>query len=172
VWDANAALKGNPQGEPGANAARLSRHLAVVLMTLIIEEQAAAALDKDKKGPLHSIMMKAVHLLGGQFIGLREVTSGLSHGYGPASGLLGTIWKAGEETVKDIGRSTGVKAGIAQNWIKHTADTIGFATGLGGSQIGRTGQFLARVAQGREIPRTQEQWRQGLRTGSMKARVH
>jgi hypothetical protein len=172
VWDANAALKGNPTGEPGANAARLARHIGVVLLTLFIEEQATAALDKDKKGFLHSMLMKSLHLFGGQFIGLREVTNGLSHGYGPASGLLGTVWKAGEETVKDIAKESGIKAGVAKNAIKNTATTLGFMTGLGGAQIGRTGQFLANVARGRERPRTQSEWRQGLRTGSMKARVH
>lgn len=172
VWDANAALKGNPTGEPGANVARLSRHIAVVLMTLFIEEQATAALDKDKKGFLHSMLMKSIHLFGGQFVGLREVTNGLSHGYGPASGLLGTIFKAGEETVKDIAKETGIKAGIAKNAIKNTATSIGFLTGVGGAQVGRTGQFLFNVARGRERPRGQAEWRQGLRTGSAKARVH
>lgn len=172
VWDAKAALGGNKQAEPGANAARLSRHIAVVLMTLFIEEQATAALDSDRKGFLHSMLMKSLHLFGGQFIGLREVTSGLSHGYGPASGLWGTMVKAGEEIVKDIAKETGIKAGVAKNAIKHTADSIGFMTGLGGSQVGRTGQFLANVARGRERPQTFNQWRQGLRTGSMKPRVH
>lgn len=172
VWDANAALKGNPTGEPGANAARLSRHIAVVLMTLFIEEQATAALDSDRKGFLHSMLMKSVHLFGGQFIGLREVTSGLSHGYGPASGLMGTIWKAGEETVKDIAKETGLKPGLAKRAIINTATAIGFLTGFGGAQVGRTGQFLINVARGKERPREFNQWRQGLRTGSMKARVH
>lgn len=172
AWDSAEYLRGNKRQEPGANAARISAWTASVISVLMIEYAAGAALDKDKKGPLHTLMMGALHLFGGQFIILREITSGAAHGYGPASGLMGTIWKAGEETVKDIGKASGAKAGLAKNWIKHTADSIGFATGLATSQVGRTGQFVSRVAQGQERPRTFDQWRQGLRTGSMKPRVH
>jgi hypothetical protein len=201
VWDVNAALRGpaelappgsppplppggidavpNAEGgwnyapEPGANAAQISKWVGAVLLTLLVEEMSAPALDKDKKGFLHSMAMKAVHLFGGQFVGLREFTSGLSHGYGPGSGLYGTVVKAGEETVKDIAKAGGFKAGTAKNAIKNTAMAIGFMTGLGfGAQAGRTGQFLTNVARGQERPRTQSEWRQGLRTGSMKARVH
>jgi hypothetical protein len=170
VWDSKAYLGGRV--EPGASAAQLSKYVALVLGTLVIESLAKPALDKDKKGFLHTLILQAVHLFGGGFIGLREFTSGMAHGYGPSSGLVGTFGKGIYETVEDLKKTSGVKAGVAKDAIMHTATTIGFLTGLTTAQMGRTGQFAFNVARGQDRPRTFDQWRQGLRTGKSKARVH
>jgi hypothetical protein len=52
--------------------------------------------------------------------------------------------------------------------ITHSFTALGMATGLGGAQIGKTVQGLTHYVQGTERPRTFDEWRQMLRTGSAK----
>jgi hypothetical protein len=144
----------------------------LILATIFIEEQATAALDEDKKGFLHAMAMSSLRYFGGGFVGLRELSNGLASGYEPSVGMLGTIFKAGTESAKDLARATSTGAAVSKNWIIHTANSIGFLTGVGGSQVGKVGSFANDLRTGREQPQTFNQYRQGFRTGHSKARIH
>ncbi len=175
AWDAAATIRGEKPGEapePGANAASIARRVGLILATIFIEEQASAALDKDKQGFLHAMAMSTLRYFGGGFIGLRELSNGLASGYEPSVGMLGTIFKAGAETAKDLSKATSAGAQASKNWIIHTATAIGMLTGVGGSQVGKVASFGKDLATGREQPQTFNQFRQGFRTGHSKARVH
>lgn len=175
AWDTAAALRDTPDGtapEPGANAWSISKRVGLILATIFIEEQASAAKDEDHHGLLTRMALASLRYFGAGFVGARELTNGLAAGYEPSTGLIGTISKGINETVKDLKQATGIKAGIAKNWIIHTATTLGYATGIGGTQLGKTGSFLNDLRTGREQPRTFNDYRQGLRTGHSKARVH
>lgn len=175
AWDTAAALRDTPDGtapEPGANAWSISKRVGLILATIFIEEQASAAKDEDHHGLLTKMALASLRYFGAGFVGARELTNGLAAGYEPSTGLIGTISKGINETVKDLKQATGIKAGIAKNWIIHTATTLGYATGIGGTQLGKTGSFLNDLRTGREQPRTFNDYRQGLRTGHSKARVH
>lgn len=175
TWDTAAALRDTPDGtapEPGANAWSISKRVGLILATIFIEEQASAAKDEDHHGLLTKMALASLRYFGAGFVGARELTNGLAAGYEPSTGLIGTISKGINETVKDLKQATGIKAGIAKNWIIHTATTLGYATGIGGTQLGKTGSFLNDLRTGREQPRTFNDYRQGLRTGHSKARVH
>jgi hypothetical protein len=170
AWDAAARFRGNPGGEPGANAASISRRLALIMGIIFIEEMAGPAKDEHGHGLLTQLAFATTRFLGGGYIGLREVTNGLAHGYEPSTGMIGTLFKGGTEVAKDLAKATGYKAGVAKDWIRNTMTAIGFATGVGGTQLGRTGQFGYDVARGADRPRTFNDYRQGLRTGHSKAR--
>ncbi len=172
AWDASARLSGNSGGEPGANGYSITRRVGYVMAIIMIEEMATAAKDEDHKGLLAKTLLAGLRYFGAGFVGARELTNGLASGYEPSTGMIGTLFKAGSDTVKDLSKATGAKAGLAKDWIKHTATTLGFITGVGGSQIGRTGQFGVNVATGKDRPISLTDWRQGLRTGSSKARRH
>jgi len=43
------------------------------------------------------MLLASVRYMGGGFVGLREVTNGLAHGYEPTTGMIGTLFKAGTE---------------------------------------------------------------------------
>lgn len=175
AWDTAATVRGEQPGqapEPGANAASIARRVGLILATIFIEEQASAALDQDKKGFLHAMALSTLRYFGGGFVGARELTNGLASGYEPSTGMLGTLFKAGTETAKDIAKATSTGAQVSKNWIIHTANSIGMLTGIGGSQVGKTGSFLNDLRTGRENPQTFNQLRQGLRTGHSKPRIH
>lgn len=173
AWDVAATVRGPKPGyeqEPGANAANISKKIAVILATIYIEEQASAALDEDKKGFLHAMAMSSLRYFGGGIVGLREATNALAGGYEPSVGLLGTVMKSASQTAKDIYKSTSTGASVSKDWLIHTATAIGMLTGIGGTQVGKTGSFIKDLAVSRERPRTFNEYRQGLRTGHSKAR--
>lgn len=190
MWDAAAALSGPNEisaerlaepnrtqmaqdskgtwkyaAEPGANGWEITKRVGQIMAIIWIEEQATAPLNEDNHGLLTHMTLASLRYFGGGFIGAREITNGLAGGYEPSTGMLGTMFRAGADTVKDIGKSTGLKAGAAKDWIKHTATAVGFALGIGGAQIGRTGQFAERYATGQDRPQNFTQFRQGIRTG-------
>lgn len=194
TWDAAAYLRGPKEGgageppppgvtpgpdgewsypqEPGANAARIAKYVGLVLAIVYVENLAKPALEEDKKGVLGQMLSQAAHLFGGQFIGLREISGPAMHGLTPSTGLLGTLGKAAYQTVGDIKKATSAQAAVSKDWIIHTATALGFATGLGGTQIGRTGSFVKDVITGRDRPKTFNEVRQGLRTGHSQPRKH
>jgi hypothetical protein len=173
VWDAAAYLRGSSQGmtEPGANAASIMRRVGLVMAIIWIEEAASPAKDDHGHGPLTSFALSALRTLGGGIVGVREFTNGLAGGYEPSTGMIGTLFKGIHQSVEDLKKASGTKAGATKNWIMHTATTLGFLTGVGGAQLGRTGQFLKDVATGQDRPQSLDDWRQGLRTGHSKARI-
>lgn len=194
TWDAAAYLRGPKEGdagsppppgadvgsngewsyapEPGANAARLAKYVGLFLAIVYMENLAKAPLEEDKKNFLQQMLAQSAHLLGGQFVGLREIAGPAMHGLTPSTGLLGTLGKAAYQTVGDIKKATTTQAAMSKDWIIHTATALGFATGLGGTQIGRTGSFVRDVATGRDRPKTFNEVRQGLRTGHSQPRKH
>lgn len=175
AWDSAAALRGPAEGttaEPGANAWAISRRVGLILATIFIEEQASAAKDEDHHGFLTKMALASLRYFGSGIVGVRELTNGLASGYEPSTGLLGTLGRGVNDTVQDLKRATGLKAGVAKNWIIHTATALGYLTGVGGTQIGKTGQFTKDLMTGQERPQNFNDYRQGFRTGHSKARMH
>lgn len=173
AWDTAATVRGPKPGEeqePGANAASIAKRLAVMIGAIIIEEQATAPLDEDKHGLLTRMVLASMRFFGGGLVGLREVTNAAANGYEPSVGMIGTIIKAGVATAKDIAASTSPKAAISKDWLIHTATALGVLTGVGGTQVGKTGSFVKDLATGQERPQGFNAYRQGLRTGHSKAR--
>ena len=175
TWDAAATIRGPRPGEapePGANAASLAKKIAVIIATIYIEEQSSAALDESKHGFLAQMALASLRYFGGGIIGLREITNSLAYGNEPSVGMLGTVMKAGAQTIRDIAKSTSSAGAVSKDWLIHTATAIGMLTGVGGTQIGKTGSFAKDLASGKENPQNFNAFRQGLRTGHSKARNH
>jgi hypothetical protein len=172
AWDAGAKWKG--RDEPGANIGSLSNRMFWgFMMAVAMEELAAPALDQSKRGIGTSLLLAGIRHVGAWMPGLRDFTNALASGYEPSVGFLGTVAKTIADTAKDVSKSLQAGKTVSQNWLVHTATAIGLATGIGGSQFGRTGSYLKDRATGRErTPRTWDELRQGLRTGHSKSRVH
>lgn len=171
AWDAGAMMQGRQ--EPGANARSLANRMFLVfLIPLLAEELAVPALDESKDGiGVHTLKLLGRHL-GAGIVGLRDFTNAASRGQNPAMGLIGTVATELAKAGADVKRAFESGKKMSDNWIIHAATILGFATGVGGVQPGRTGSFGVDVVTGKERPRGFNQWRQGLRTGHSKARKH
>lgn len=169
-WDIGAKISGRE--EPGANAASIGGRLfAYTVIPILAEELATAPLDEDHKHGIGTKMALAtIRYLGGQYIGIRDITNALAYGNEPSVGLLGTvshaIWSAGQ----DIAR-LGSGQVVSKNWMIHAGTALGMATGMGGTQVGKTGSFVKDLLRGSEKNLSFDQLRQGLRTGHSKPRV-
>lgn len=172
AWDAGAKWKG--RDEPGANIGSLSNRMFWgFIMAVAMEELAAPALDQHKQGIGTQLLLAGIRHVGAWMPGLRDFTNAIASGYEPSVGFLGTVAKTIADTGKDINKSMQAGKMVSQNWLIHTATALGFATGIGGSQFGRTGSYLKDRATGKErTPKTWGELRQGLRTGHSKPRIH
>jgi hypothetical protein len=142
-------------------------------MAVAMEELAAPALDQHKQGFGTQILLAGIRHIGAWMPGLRDFTNAIASGYEPSVGFLGTVAKTIADTGKDINKSVQAGKKVSQNWLIHTATAIGLATGVGGSQFGRTASYIKDRFTGKEpTPRTWSELRQGLRTGHSKPRVH
>jgi hypothetical protein len=166
LWDAGAVLKG--RDEPRANVKSLaSRFFYLAVLPIAIEEMASPVFDKNHESLGERTLKATIRYLGAGIIGLRDLTNSIYSGYEPSVGLLGTAMKAVYNTAQDVYK-TGLRKNVSNNMITHSFTALGMATGLGGAQIGKTVQGLTHYEQGTERPRTFDEWRQMLRTGSAK----
>lgn len=171
AWDAGARWKG--ADEPGANIKGLSNTAFwAFIMAVVMEELAAPALDEHKQGIATRAFLATVRHTGAWIPGLRDFTNAVAGGYEPSVGFLGTIYKNIYQTAKDMNKAS-------KDWITHVVTSIGFATGMLGSQYGRVATYLKERMVGRERtpvpPQTLRQFnelRQGFRTGHSKPRIH
>lgn len=168
AWDTQALKDG--RYEPNANGKSLSaRAFMLFMIPLVIEELASPALDEHKDS-LGIRMMKAlVRHLGSSIFGLREFTNAIAGGYEPSVGMMGILMKNLANVGRDINRGVTGRT-LRKDWMTDAATFLGFTTGIGGPQMGKTGGFLTDVATGRDRPRTFNEIRQGLRTGHSRAR--
>lgn len=171
MWDAGAWAKGRE--EPGANVASLSRRVFwLAIWSIAAEEIASPALDEDRRSLGQKVFLATLRHFGAGFIGVRDITNAAAHGYEPSVGLLGTLGKEIAGTGREMAR-VGAGKELSKNWLIHAFTALGFATGLGGAQLGKTSSYLKDRATGAERkPRSFSELRQGLRTGHSKPRIH
>ena len=157
--------------EPNADWVSLSRRLALIVGTIIIEEMATAPLDDSHHGLLARSALAFIRYAGAGIVGLREVTTAFAHGYEPSTGMIGTMTRAATQMGRDI-KNMGAGKTVSKDWMTHFATALGFMTGIGGSQYGRTATGVTGMVTGKDRPRTFNQLRQTLRTGHTKPRIH
>lgn len=157
--------------EPNAAWSSLSKRLALILATIMIEEMATAPLDDSKHGLLARASLAFIRYAGSGIVGLREVTTAFAHGYEPSTGMIGTMSRSATQVGKDIYKAGAGKT-VSKDWMAHFATALGFMTGIGGSQYGRTATGVTGMVTGKDVPRGQAQIRQQLRTGHSKPRTH
>jgi hypothetical protein len=169
AWDIGGLARGRE--EPNANIRSLSNKLFwLVVIPIAIEEMAGPARDEHGDSLGLQILKATARQFGASIIFMRDMTNAAFSGYEPSIGLLGTVMKSISDTAKDIHKSgTGQ---LSKDWMIHSFTALGMLTGVGGSQVGKTGSFVKDLATGRERPRTFNEYRQGLRTGHSKARKH
>lgn len=177
AWDVASMVRGGDK-EPRANMQSLiNRMFWLVIIPIAVEEMASPALDEHQESYGVKIAKAIVRHFGASFVGVRDLTNALASGYEPSVGLIGTVARSLTNQARDL-RNAIMEKKVSKDWIIHTATALGMATGVGGSQIGKTGSFLRDVARGADVPRNiltetnwQDEWRQGLRTGHSKPRV-
>lgn len=157
--------------EPNAAWSSLSKRLALILGTIMIEEMATAPLDDSHHGLLARASLAFIRYAGSGIVGLREVTTAFAHGYEPSTGMIGTMSRGAAQIGKDI-KNMGTGKALSKDWMTHFATALGFISGVGGSQYGRTATGVTGMITGRDTPKTFNQLRQTLRTGHTKPRVH
>lgn len=167
LWDMAARARG--QDEPGANIPSITgRAIALAIVPIIVEELAAPALT-EHESLAKQALEASVRFFGAGLIGVREITNAVAGGYEPSVGMLGTLMKGAQAIARDAYKY-GIGKSVSKDWLTHATTALGFATGIGSSQVGRTGTFSVGYFQGRERPVSLAEWRQGLRTGHVKAR--
>jgi hypothetical protein len=170
AWDVSALAKGVE--EPGANIKSISNRMFWLgVIPIAVEEIASPALDEDKRSIGKRVLLATVRHIGSGYIGIRDFTNALASGYEPSVGLLGTVSKSLTNFGRDLAK-VGAGKTLSKDWITHLATAIGFASGLGGTQVGKTVTGLRNLLNGSEVPRTFDEYRQQLRTGHKKARIH
>lgn len=157
--------------EPNSDWVSMSRKLALILGTIMIEEMATAPLDDSHHGLLARASLAFIRYAGSGIVGLREVTTAFAHGYEPSTGMIGTMSRGAAQIGKDI-KNMGTGKALSKDWMTHFATALGYMTGIGGSQYGRTATGVTGMVRGTDTPRTFNQLRQTLRTGHTKPRVH
>lgn len=157
--------------EPNAEWSSLSKRLALILATIVIEEMATAPLDDSKHGLLSRASLAFIRYAGSGIVGLREVTTAFAHGYEPSTGMMGTMARGAAQVGKDI-QNMGTGKAVSKDWMTHFATALGYMTGIGGAQYGRTATGLTGMATGKDIPRDFNHLRQQLRTGHSQPRIH
>lgn len=168
MWLASARLRG--MDEPGASVSNIAnRTFWTFVIPVIMEEMASPALDEHKQSLGTKMLLALTRHVGSYIIGLRDITNGIAGGYEPSVGLLGTVMKSMTNLGRDINR-LGTGKALRKDWMTDLATALGFATGIGGPQVGKTGGFIVDLATGKERPRTLNEYRQGLRTGHSRAR--
>jgi hypothetical protein len=165
-WDIEAVKNRGMNSEPGATIGSISgRFIATVIVPIIIEELAAPALSQDKAGGYgRQMFMATLRYFGSYVPGARDFTNAVAGGYEPSVGLLGTVYRNLSSFANDV-KNKGVGKTVNQDWLTHLMTTFGFATGVGGTQVGKTLTGIGGLATGRERPQGQAQYRQLLRTG-------
>jgi hypothetical protein len=171
MWDAGAWAKGRE--ELGANISSLSRRVFwLAIWSIAAEEIASPAMDEDRRSLGQKVFMATLRHFGAGYIGVRDVTNAAAHGYEPSVGLLGTLSKEIAGTGREMAR-VGAEKELSKNWLIHAMTALGFATGLGGAQLGKTSSYLKDRFTGAERgPKSWAELRQGLRTGHSKPRIH
>lgn len=95
----------------------------------------------------------------------REATSYLMYGQAPNT-PAGSVFKSIHAVYKDAWNAAEGKP--VKKPIQHAATAAGFVARLPGYQIGKTGQFLADTASGKQRPQGFMEWLRGIRTGEAK----
>ena len=106
----------------------------------------------------------------GSFIPVgRDFTNAAAGGYEPSVGLLGTVYRNMASFAKDV-RNKGMGKTVSADWLTHLMTALGMATGIGGTQVGKTITGVSGAVTGRERPRDLTEYRQLLRTGHTRPR--
>jgi hypothetical protein len=84
--------------EPNAKWTSLSRRLALILGTIMVEEMATAPLDDSHHGLLARASLAFIRYAGSGIVGLREVTTAFAHGYEPSTGMIGTMARSATQS--------------------------------------------------------------------------
>lgn len=171
AWDMAAYAKG--RDEPNANIQSLSNRMFwLVVLPIAIEEMASPALDENHESLGKRAFLATLRHFGAGYIGMRDVTNAVANGYEPSVGLIGTVMKSATNAARDIKNAAATGKTISKDWMTHAATALGMATGIGGTQYGKTGSFMKDLATGTEKPKGFNEYRQGFRTGHSKARIH
>lgn len=173
-WDAAAMARGPKEGfsqEPRANLKSMAGFIASVALIIAIEELAGPAKDEHGDSLGVQALKASLRFFGGGIVGLRDLTNAAANGYEPSVGMLGTLYKSGTSTAKDVARMWQGKD-ASRDWLIHTMTTLGYATGVGGNQLGKVMSFTKDLATGTETPEGFNDYRQGFRTGHSQGRQH
>lgn len=170
AWDISATVKGRE--EPGAHIQSLTNRLFLyAILPIVVEELASPALDHDGRSLGSRALSATVRYFGSFLVGVRDITNAAFYGYEPSVGLVGTVGKSLTDIARDA-KAAGFQKTVSKDWLTHMATALGMATGIGGTQVGKTATGVVGLETGRERPRSFNEYRQMLRTGHTKARVH
>src|SRR5213075_1876714 len=64
TWDSAARIRGNPSGEPGANAWEISKRVGAIMAIIMIEELAGPAKDEHGHGLIAQLALAGVRYFG------------------------------------------------------------------------------------------------------------
>jgi hypothetical protein len=93
-----------------------------------------------------------------------HVLGGRDYSVTPAAAIVTAVGQSGHDA---LAAATGDD--VSGKWIKHAANTVGYAFGLPTGQAGATGQFLWDVAAGNQDPRSVSDWWNGVLHGDVDA---
>jgi hypothetical protein len=163
AWDIRSRFP-DRQTEANATIASISGRLATVMLVSMVEEMVTGWGSNKHEGWGWRAVKGLLKTLGGGIVGVRELTGALEGGYGPNTGLYGTLAR----TVYDEGRDVmhSFKTGkLGKDWLPHLAGVLGLATGGVGPAAARVGQFVGGTIAGTEKPRGPTDVVRGIFTG-------
>lgn len=173
AWKAGDTLDLVKQGEYAkamAEVPKLSGMLfSYVIAPAVIEELVTPLADQDKKESWGKKAAKSLaYSVSASWIGVRDIVSAMVNGRDPSIGLLSTAYKTVTDTVRDLEKDRPFSKQHAGSLIRHSATTLGAATGLMNAQVGKSGEFVYDYANGLAKPKGPWGWMVGLRYGTLK----
>jgi hypothetical protein len=163
AWDVRSRFP-DRQTEANATIASISGRLATIALVSLVEEMTTGWATNKKEGFGERAIKAVLRTMGGGYIGLREFTSTLEGGYGPNTGLLGTVGQSIYNEGKDVVQAW-QKGKLSKNWLQHLAAIVGAATGGPGPGAVQMGQFGVGTVTGAEQPRGPDDVVRGIFTG-------
>lgn len=143
------------------------------VLPTVVEEMVSKQFTDDRRGLGQKALWGFIHMMGGGYIGLRDMIFGFDSDRDTQLGILTSGIEAAHKVYKDVDKAHFDKAHFGKT-MEHAATAIGVATGKMPSQVGKTLEGLWNYHVGKDHPKGvfgKGSWWQLLSTGSTKEPV-
>jgi hypothetical protein len=151
AWDVRSRFP-DRQTEANATISSISGRLATIALVSLVEELTTGWATNKNEGFMERAVKGLLKTLGGGYMVARDLVATLDGGFGPNTGILGTVGKSIYTEGKDTLQAW-QKGKLSKNWLPHLAATLGIVGGGPGPAAIEMGQFGVGTVTGAEKPR-------------------
>jgi hypothetical protein len=163
AWDIRSRFP-DRQTEANATISSISGRLATIALVSLVEELTTGWATNKNEGFMERAVKGLLKTLGGGYIGARDLVATLDGGFGPNTGIVGTVGKSIYTEGKDVVQAW-QKGKLSKNWLPHLAATLGIVGGGPGPAAVEMGQFGVGTVTGAEQSRGPTDVVRGIFTG-------